>query len=53
MQLSLKLLESVVAETRVWEALDHDQRAAVIDLLARLVAKAAAAAPVEEAPRDE
>ena len=53
MQLNLSLLESAVAEARVWEALDQDQRAAVIEILARLVAKAAAAAPGEEAPRDE
>ena len=53
MQLSLTLLESAVAEARVWETLNPDQRAAVIEILARLVAKAAAAAPGEEAPRDE
>ena len=52
-QLSLKLLESAVAEASVWEALDQDQRAAVIEILARLVAKAAAALPVAEAPRNE
>lgn len=53
MQLSLKLLESAVAEAAVWEALDQDQRAAVIEILARLVAKAAAPPPVEEAPGNE
>ena len=37
----------------VWDALDDDQRALVIEILARLLAKAAAQ-PVEEAePRDE
>lgn len=53
MQLSLTLLESAVAEARVWETLNPDQRAAVIEILARLVAKAAAASPGVEAPRDE
>jgi hypothetical protein len=52
-QLSLTLLESTVAEVRVWETLNQDQRAAVIEILARLVAKAAVPPPVEEAPRDE
>ena len=51
-QLSLNLLAVPVPEARVWDALDHDQRALVIEILARLVAKAAAQ-PVAEAPRDE
>lgn len=52
MQLSLNLLAVPGPEARVWDALDHDQRARVIEILARLVAKAAAQ-PVAEAPRDE
>ena len=51
--MQLSLLESAVAETRVWETLDQDQRVAVIEILARLVAKAAAAALVEQAPHTE
>ena len=53
MQLSLTLLESAVADARVWETLNPDQRAAVIEILARLVAKAAAPPSAEEAPRHE
>lgn len=53
MQLSLTLLELAVPEARVWEALTPDQRAAVIELLGRLVAKAAVEAPPAEEPRDE
>ena len=52
MQLSLTLLEIAVPEARVWGALTPEQRAAVIELLGRLVAKAAVAAPTEER-RDE
>jgi hypothetical protein len=44
-QLSLPLLETAVPETHVWEALTPDQRAAVIELLGRLFAKAAVEAP--------
>jgi len=52
-QLTLHLLDVPVPEARVWDALDPDQRALVIEILARLLAKAAAQ-PVEEAePRDE
>lgn len=51
-QLSLNLQDVLVPEARVWEALDDDQRALVIEILARLFAKAAAP-PVEEERRDE
>ena len=51
-QLSLNLQDVPVPEARVWEALDRDQRALVIAILARLFAKAAAQ-PAEEEPRDE
>jgi hypothetical protein len=50
--LSLNLLAVSVPEARVWDALDHDQRALVFEILARLAAKATAQ-PVAEALRDE
>ncbi len=53
MQLSLMLLEIAVPEARVWGTLTPDQRAAVIELLGRLFAKAALEAPNAEEPRDE
>lgn len=53
MQLSLKLLEVAVPEARVWEALAPDQRAAVIEILGRLFAKAAVALPIAKEPRHE
>ncbi|MHC4447846.1 MAG: hypothetical protein ACYSXF_08715 [Planctomycetota bacterium] len=52
MQLSLNLQDVPVPEAHVWEALDDDQRTFVIEILARLFAKAAAP-PVEEELRDE
>ena len=52
-QLSLTLLELAVPEGRVWEALTPDQRAAVIELLGRLFATAAGAAPSAEDRREE
>jgi hypothetical protein len=51
--LSLNLLAGAVPEARVWDALDHDQRALVIEILARLFAKAAARPVEAEEPRDE
>jgi hypothetical protein len=51
-QLSLNLQDVPALEARVWEALDDDQRALVIEILARLFAKAEAP-PVEEVLRDE
>ncbi len=53
MQLSLTLLEIAIPEARVWEALTPEQRAAVVEILGRLVAKAAVDAPSAEEPRDE
>ena len=47
MQLSLRFLELAVPEARVWEALTPDQQAAVIELLGRLLAKAAVASNAE------
>jgi hypothetical protein len=52
-QLSLTFLEIAVPEARVWEALTPDQQAAVIELLGRLFAKAAVAAPSAEEQGDE
>jgi hypothetical protein len=52
-QLSLTLLDLAVPEARVWEALTPEQRAAVIEILGRLVAKAAVAAPAAQERRDE
>ena len=51
-QLNLNLQDVPIPEARVWEALDDDQRALVIEILARLYAKAAVP-PVEEELRDE
>ncbi len=39
MQLNLNLLNRLLAEARVWDALEDDHRAVVIDLLARLFVK--------------
>jgi hypothetical protein len=54
-QLSLPLLETAAAvpEPHVWEALTPDQRAAVIELLGRLFAKAAVEAPSAAERRNE
>jgi hypothetical protein len=52
-QLSLMLLEPAVPQARVWEALTPEQRAAAIEILGRLVAKAAVAAPSAKDRRDE
>ena len=47
----LTFLDAPVPEARVWDALEDDQRAVVIDVLARLVVKAAVAhAALEESP---
>ena len=46
----LTFLDVPVPEARVWEALTDDQRAVVIDVLARLFVKAAVAHALEELP---
>jgi hypothetical protein len=51
-QLPLNFLDPPRPETSLWDTLDEEQRALVIELLARLVAKAAVAHPAEE-PRHE
>jgi hypothetical protein len=43
----------VPEETSVWDALEDDQRAVVIEVLARLFVKAAGADAAPEGPRDE
>ena len=48
----LSFLDVPAPEARVWEALTDDQRAVVIDVLARLLVNAAVAHALEE-PRDE
>jgi hypothetical protein len=48
----LTFLDPPVPEAHVWDALEDDQRAVVIEVLARLFAKATVAPPVEK-PRDE
>jgi hypothetical protein len=48
----LSFLDPPRPETSLWDTLDEEQRALVIELLARLVAKAVVAHPAEE-PRHE
>jgi hypothetical protein len=47
-QLSLSLLELANPHAAVWEALAQEQRVVVIEALARLLAKAAAAEAQQE-----
>jgi len=49
-QMHLPFLDVPVPEARVWDALAHDQRAVVIDVLARLFVKTAVAHALEERP---
>ena len=49
-QMHLTFLDVPVPEARVWDALAHDQRAVVIDVLARLFVKTAGAQALEELP---
>ncbi len=51
--LSLTLLDRLLPEARVWEALEDDHRAAVIDLLARLFVKTILAQRLEGGAHDE
>lgn len=50
MQMPLPFLDVPVPEASVWAALEDDQRAVVIDVLARLFVKAAVAQALEERP---
>jgi hypothetical protein len=51
-QMRLTFLDPPAPEARVWEALEPEQRAAVIDVLARLLVKTILVQPLEE-PDDE
>jgi hypothetical protein len=51
-QMRLSFLDVPVPEARVWEALTDEQRAVVIDVLARLFVNAAVAHALEEPPDD-
>ena len=53
MQIRLPCLDVPAPEASVWDALEDDQRAAVIEVLARLLAKAAVADGALEGPPDE
>ena len=49
----LTFLDVPIPEARVWDALEHDQRAVVIEVLARLFVKAAVAHALLERAPDE
>ena len=48
----LTFLDPPAPEARVWEALAHEQRVVVIDVLARLLVKTILVPPLED-PDDE
>jgi hypothetical protein len=52
-QMHLTFLDVPVPEASVWDALAHDQRAVVIEVLARLFVKAAVAHVALEGSPDE
>jgi hypothetical protein len=52
-QLNLNFLDRLLPEASVWDGLEDEQRAVVIDALARLLVKATVARPLEEGPTHE
>ena len=53
MQLNLQFVEIPVVETQVWNQLDDEQRAVVIETLARVIAQVAVAMNQEEEHPDD
>ena len=53
MQMHLPFLDVPVPEARVWDALEDEQRAVVVEVLARLFVKAAVAHAALEGSPDE
>jgi hypothetical protein len=47
-QLSLNFLDRLAAEHRVWEKVSDRERAVIIEVLARILLKAALAPPAQE-----
>ncbi len=52
-QMTLPCLEEPTAAPEIWDCLDNTQRAAALDKLAQLIAKAAMAEILTEEGRDE
>ena len=53
MQLELRFAEIPVVETQVWNQLDDEQRAVVIETLARVIAQVAVTVNEEEEHPDD
>ena len=53
MQLDLTFLEIPTAETKVWSQLDDEQRAAVIETLARVIAQVGLSETNQEGETDD
>jgi hypothetical protein len=52
LQLSLDILMDPPPDTGVWNSLNDEQRAVLIDALSRLIAKTVTATPIEEVDHD-